>query len=456
MPPLRAKVGVPSRVKRLCHQSAGLGLRYFAANAFLPGNAFLQLAPLRATTKRHTAATPMADTPPLRWILHLDMDAFFASVEQLDNPELVGKPVIIGGAERGVVSTASYEARQFGVHSAMPMFEAKRRCPHAFFLQGRMSRYAEKSREIMAILRDFSPLVEQASVDEAYLDATGLEHVFGSVEAMARQLQKSVQSQSGLTCSVGLAPVKFLAKIASDMRKPAGLTILPHQEVPAFLRSLRVEKIPGVGPGLRKELELLGVRMAADVERFSLEFWERKLGKAGKSVYDRGRGIDPREVTPFTEPKSESAENTFAKDTANLDELAVWLLRQAERVGKNLRRMGKRGRTITLKLKYADFTQKSRSRTLDAPTDVTRVIFETALELLHEKPLERPLRLIGVGVSHFGEKVEQLSLFSTQHDAELKREQALDKVMDTARARFGGEALVRGRIFTAKKKNSDE
>ncbi|MDL2290975.1 DNA polymerase IV [Desulfovibrio sp. OttesenSCG-928-F20] len=388
----------------------------------------------------------MADDP-LRWILHLDMDAFFASVEQLDDPELKGRPVIIGGAERGVVSTASYEARRFGVRSGTPMFEARRLCPQAVFLKGRMSRYAEKSREIMTLLRDFSPLVEQASVDEAYLDATGLERVFGSTEGMARQLQESVRERSGLTCSVGLAPVKFLAKIASDMRKPAGLTIVSHAEVPAFLKTLPVGKIPGVGPGLRKELDLLGVRMAADVERFPPDFWQRRFGKIGERLYERGLGLDPRPVLPFYEAKSESAENTFARDTSDPEELATWLLRQSERVGKNLRRMGKRGRTVTLKLKYADFTQKSRSRTLDKPTDLTRVIYETALDLLRAKALEKPLRLIGVGVSQFGEKEEQFSLLPDEKEQDLERESALEKALDKAREKFGAKALVRGKLF---------
>lgn len=391
-------------------------------------------------------------TQPLRWILHLDMDAFFASVEQLDAPELRGLPVIIGGAERGVVSTCSYEARAFGVRSAMPMFEARRLCPQAVFLRGRMRRYAEKSREVMELLRDFSPLVQQSSIDEAYLDATGLERIFTSAENMARKVQQAVLENSGLSCSVGLAPVKFLAKIASDMQKPGGLTIIAHEEVDGFLTRLPVGKIPGVGPSMLRQLELLGVRMAADVTRFPASFWKERLGKAGELLYRRGQGIDPREVEPHSEAKSESAENTFARDTGDPEELATWLLRQSERVGANLRRMGQKGRTVTLKLKYADFTQKSRSRTLEEATDVTRVIYETALALLREKALEQPLRLIGVGVSQFGEKSAQYTLLPDQRAQELQRERALDRALDASRARFGVRAVMRGRLFADKKK----
>lgn len=389
----------------------------------------------------------------LRWILHLDMDAFYASVEQLDNPDLKGKPVIIGGAERGVVSTASYEARTFGVHSAMPMFQARLLCPHAVFIQGRMGRYQEKSREVMALLEKFSPLVEKASVDEAYLDATGLERVFGSAQRMAGELQAEICSRSGLSCSIGLAPVKFLAKIASDMRKPGGLTVIAHAEVPTFLERLPVGKIPGVGPSMLKKLELLGIHMAADVQRYSRSFWRERMGKAGEMLFERGHGLDPRPVEAYTEPKSESAENTFAKDISKPDELSVWLLRQSERVGQSLRAQGLAGRTITLKLKYDDFIQKTRSRTLKQPTNLTRTIYETALELLREDRLERPLRLIGVGVSHFGAPDRQLTLLPDPEDLGGGREAALDATLDALRGKFGNGSVVRGKLFAGKKKD---
>jgi DNA polymerase-4 len=387
-----------------------------------------------------------------RWILHLDMDAFFASVEQLDNPELRGKPVIIGGEERGVVSTASYEARRFGVKSAMPMFQAKRLCPQGIFLRGRMQRYKEKSLETMQVLAGFSPLVEQASVDEAYLDATGLESIFGSPQQMAATLQQAVLDATGLSCSIGLAPVKFLAKIASDMRKPGGLTVLSPEDVPEFLERLPVGKIPGVGKQMLKKLELLGVRMAADVRRFPLSFWCERLGKIGAVLYDRAGGIDPREIVSHYEPKSESAENTFAQDTMDVEILSAWLLKQAERVGRHLRKQGLRGRTITLKIKYADFAQHTRSRTIKERTNSTRVIYETALELLAEKKLDRPLRLIGLGVSQFGAEERQLELLPSA-DSELKeRDAALDAALDTLSDKFGPGAVMRGKLFWGVKK----
>lgn len=245
------------------------------------------------------------------------MDAFYASVEQLDNPELRGKPLIIGGAERGVVSTASYEARRFGVRSALPMFQAKKMCPHGIFMRPRMGRYSEKSKEVLSVLSAFSPLVEKASIDEAYMDATGLEHIFGSAEAMAVQLQRTVRDRCGLTCSIGLAPVKFLAKIASDMQKPNGLTIVRHESVPEFLAALPAGRIPGVGPGMLKTLELLGIKYAGDVGRYPRSFWVERLGKAGHVLYERSQGHDERQVEPYADPKSESAENTFAEDTAD-------------------------------------------------------------------------------------------------------------------------------------------
>ena len=386
-------------------------------------------------------------TEPPRWILHLDMDAFFASVEQLDTPEYRGKALIIGGAERGVVSTASYEARAFGVHSAMPMFQAKKLCPHGIFIRGNMSRYQEKSREIMAVLERFSPRVEKASIDEAFLDLSGLERIFGSVQETGSAIQRAVSEETGLSCSIGIAPVKFLAKIASDIKKPSGLTILRHEDVPAFLHNLPVGKIPGVGKHTLVSLETLGVRTAGDVTRFPEEFWHTRMGKFGGVLYDRARGIDPRPVEPFTAPKSESAENTFDKDIRDAEELNTWLLRQSERVGASLRAQNLKGRTVTVKLKYDDFTQKTRSHTLKRPTNITRVIYETTLELLHEQPLERPLRLIGVGVSHFGEEERQLSLLPEAEEDSHEREAALDATLDALRGRFGKNAVIRGKLF---------
>ena len=396
-----------------------------------------------------------------RWIMHIDMDAFYASVEQRDNPSLKGLPVIIGGGLRGVVSAASYEARKYGVRSAMPMFRARALCPNGVYLRGRMTRYVEVSHQIMAVLQAFSPLVEKASVDEAYLDATGLHRVFGPVENMARELKKAVFQATGLTCSVGLAPVKFLAKIASDMNKPDGLAIVYPEDVPALLAKLPIGDIPGVGKKTIPSLEKLGVRFAADAARYPRDFWVRRFGKMGGVLFDRASGKDEREVTPYEPPKSESAENTFEEDTLDREFLVTWLLRQAERVGRSLRKQHLAGRTVTLKVKYADFTTVTRARTLPQRTSVTRVIFDTAVILLEELAPKEKLRLIGVGVSHFedGEKaappkVEQFSLLEepektreTPGSGDLTREKALDAAMDAVRDKFGANMVMRGRLL---------
>lgn len=397
-----------------------------------------------------------------RWIMHIDMDAFYASIEQHDNPALKGLPVIVGGGARGVVSASSYEARAFGVRSAMPMFQARRLCPEGVFVRGRMGRYAEVSRMVMDVLHRFSPAVEKASIDEAYLDASGLTRVFGPVESMAADLKAAVRQSTGLTCSVGLAPVKFLAKIASDMNKPDGLTIMHPENIPAFLARLPVSDIPGIGKKTLPALHGLGIRVASDVTRYPKEFWVRKFGKMGGVLYDRAGGKDEREVTPFEPPKSESAENTFEEDTADKDVLETWLLRQSERVGRSLRKQGLAGRTVTLKVKYEDFTSLTRAKTLPAPTNVTTVIFSTAAALLDELDPRRKLRLIGVGVSHFGDEGEkppvpmakQLSLLggdaeekTPEPGADIARQSALDAAMDAVRDKFGNNMVMRGRLL---------
>ena len=374
------------------------------------------------------------------------MDAFFASVEQLDDPSLRGKPVLVGG-ERGVVSTASYEARAFGIHSAMPMFQAKKLCPHAIILHGRYARYSELSQMVMDTLRDFSPLVEPASIDEAFIDLTGLERVFGDTRALAATICAAIRDRTGLSCSAGLAPVKFIAKIASDMNKPGGLTIIGPDEVQTLLASLPVSKIPGVGKQTLHTLQTLGIHRAGEVLRFPDEFWSRKLGKAGESLYRRAQGIDQREVETTRIRKSESAENTFAHATNNREELLAWLLHQAERVGTSLRKHNLAGRTITLKVKYADFTQHTRSKTLKNPTNTTKGIYTIANALLAELNPQKKLRLIGCGVSNFGEAEQQLSLLPQKDDKECQRETALDTTLDTLRSKFGSKAVVRGRLF---------
>jgi DNA polymerase-4 len=386
------------------------------------------------------------------WILHIDMDAFFASVEQMDNPELRGLPVAVGGtSDRSVVSAASYEVRKYGVRSAMSVVKARKLCPEIVMVPGRMRRYKEVSVQAMGVLREFSPTVEQASVDEAYLDGTGLERLFGPIDEIGRRIKERMREVTGLTCSVGAAPVRFLAKIASDMDKPDGMYIVRHDQVADFLRTLPVGRIPGVGAKLLDALKRLGVRTCGDVLARPREYWEERLGKYGAALYDRARGIDPTPVTPNEAAKSCSAENTFSEDTTDRVLLRKWLLAQSERVGEDLRRHGYRGRTVTLKVKYSDFSQITRSKSLDARTDNTGIIYETACSLLEQVRLHRAVRLIGVGVSNFEARVRQVNLFE-EAPREKEATSELDKAVDEVRRKFGGKAVTRMELMGFKKK----
>ena len=386
-------------------------------------------------------------------ILHIDMDAFFASVEQHDDPSLAGKPVIIGHHHRGVVSAASYEARKFGVHSAMPVAEAKKRCPHGVFLPGSRHRYAEVSRIVMDTLRRFSPLVEPASIDEAYVDITGTETLFGPPETLGHAIKAAIREATGLSCSVGIAPVKFIAKIASDYDKPDGLTFVAPEAVDIFLADLPVGKIPGVGKRGEATLARLGIRRVGDIRNYPPEFFQRHCGKWGLDLFERAHGRGSATVNPDRETKSASAENTFDRDTADRDALAVWLLHQSERVGRELRKENLRGRTVTIKLKFNDFRQITRSRTLPEPTNADAVIFETARRLLDAEPLPRPLRLIGVGVSHFGPPPpRQFDLLTPPDAQDTEQAGKIDAALDRIRDKFGRTAIVRGRLFEFAKK----
>ena len=375
-----------------------------------------------------------------RVILHLDMDAFFTSVEQADDPELRGKPVVIGQSLRGVASAASYEARRYGVRSAMPIVQARKLCPHAVFLPGRMSRYREVSGQAMEAMRGLCPVVEQASVDEAYADVSGTSRALGPPEELARRLKAAILDRTGLTCSVGIAPNKFLAKIASDWNKPDGLTVIRPADVPAFLEDLPLGKIPGVGPRMLEELAHLGVQSVSDVLAHPREHWERCLGRRGAFLHDRALGLDDSPVVPQSDARSCSAENTLDRDTLDRTLLERWLLTQAERVGRELRAMDKKGLTVTLKIKFHDFTAITRSRTLPRPTDITAEIYQAGVRLLAAEKLPKPVRLIGLGVSNF--RAVQ-GLLPLADDAGRSRERLLDQAMDRIRDRFGSKIIRR-------------
>ncbi|MBU1238343.1 DNA polymerase IV [Myxococcota bacterium] len=375
-----------------------------------------------------------------RQILHLDMDAFYASVEQSDDPSLKGKPVIIGQGERGVVSAASYEARAFGVKSAIPVLTARKLCPGGIFLKGRMARYSEVSREIMDILQRYSPVVEQASIDEAYMDITGLQGLLGPPQAIARDLKAEILDTTGLNCSIGIAPCKYLAKIVSDWNKPDGLYILTPMDVPDFMMQLPIARMPGVGTKFQEELSSLGVRYAGDVLAHSGAWWEERCGKRGAFLHQHARGIDESPVTPNREAKSTSCENTFEEDVSDRHVLKRWLLAQAERIGAELREMGVEAKTITLKCKFSDFRQITRSHTLGEATCSTNTIYTTATRLLASVKLTKPLRLIGLGASNLSHSHRQLGLFESM----AKQEGTLDRALDSLRKKHGKAIVRRG------------
>ncbi len=391
-----------------------------------------------------------------RQILHVDMDAFFAAVEQLDNPELRGKPVLVGGSPdaRGVVSTASYEARPFGCHSALPMAQAARLCPQAIIVRPRMERYSEVSRQIFEVFEQFTPLVEPLSIDEGFLDVTGCERLFGPGEQIARELRRRINRTTGLTASVGVAPNKFLAKLASDLDKPDGLVVVPADRIDDFLDPLPLKRLWGAGKATLRRFELLGRRTFGDLRRMQLAELRREFGEAGEQFFHLVRGADNRPVVPDREAKSISHELTFATDVLDPEYLRGILLNQTEDVARRLRRHNLLARTVTIKLRRFDFLTITRRVTLEAPTDQTSVFWQAAAALLDENlgPDTLPVRLIGMGVSQLiSEDRRQLSLFEPARD---KRERALDRTMDEIRSRFGTSAISRGQL--PRKRKPDE
>ena len=375
----------------------------------------------------------------MRIIAHVDMDAFFAAVEQRDNPELKGKPVIVGGqGPRGVVSTCSYEARKFKVRSAMPMAQAKKLCPHGIFLPGNMKRYQEVSREVFEVLNRFTPIVEVASVDEAFLDLTGATHFYNSLEELGEALQAEIKKETSLTASVGIAPNKFLAKLASDWRKPQGLTIIRPEEVAEFLKTLPLEKLWGVGPVTCRTLKQYGFNTAGDLASVPLERLEAILGKkTGKVLWELAQGHDPRPVEAEREAKSMGQEQTFQVDLSAA-EVKAPLAQLAGKVGRRLRKEGLAASTITLKARYSDFKTVTRSRSFSTPIYDDDTIFQVAWEMLKELPTAKKYRLVGVTASNLVSK-RQLSLFAEPCQDDLLA------TLDKLKAKYGNQVVVRGR-----------
>jgi len=367
------------------------------------------------------------------------MDAFYASVEQRDRPELRGRPVVVGADPqgRGVVSAASYEARRFGVHSAMPIGRAARLCPDAAFLPVDMDKYAGVSREVMTILADFTPLLQPLSIDEAFLDVTGTEGLHGDGAAVARTIKSRITTALRLTASVGVAANMFVAKVASDLRKPDGLVVVAPGTEADFLAPLPVSRLWGVGRVTGAGLEAMGVSTIGQLAAVPAAYLAARFGESGRAPHDLSLGRDDRVVEPFAPPKSMSAEETFGHDHGDVERLAATLREQAERVARELREAGYAGRCVTLKLRFADFSTLTRRHT-DDPTQDGLLIYRRARALLERIPLRQPVRLIGLSVSGLGPAAAgQLWLL----EPDTLRRERLARAMDRVTARFGEASL---------------
>jgi DNA polymerase-4 len=386
--------------------------------------------------------------PTARSILHVDMDAFYASVEQLDHPEYKGRPVIVGadpkgGTGRGVVAACSYEARKFGVRSALPISRAWKLCPEGVYVRPRMKRYVEMSREVMKVFRHYTDLVEPLSIDEAFLDITGSVAMLGTPEKIARSIKTDIKEATGLTASVGLAPNKFLAKIASDLNKPDAFVVVSENEIETFLSGLPISRLWGVGPKTEQRLHAIGFRTIHDVRQAAREFLVECLGSLGEHLHQLSRGIDNRPVVPHWEPKSVSSETTFDEDTADRELLLRTILELADHVAERLRADHSRARKVTLKLRYSSFSTHTKQQSLDKLIHTGNEIAAVARTLFEQFPMRQKIRLIGVSAGDLrrdGADPEQLSLF-----AEGRSEcQKLTETVDEIKEKFGAKAVRRG------------
>ena len=384
--------------------------------------------------------------PAVKTVFHVDMDAFFVSVEELFDPALKGKAVVVGGRpnERGVVSAASYEARKFGVHSAMPLRTAARLCPHAIFVDGHPTRYREYSARVHETLNRFSPLVEMASIDEAYLDMTGTARLHGPPLAAAHALHETMKAETRLNCSIGISTARLVAKVASDQAKPSGvLWIMPGSEA-AFLAPLDVRKIPGVGKVTEKNLHMLSIRKVGDLARLDDRYLEERFGKWGLALAGKARGLDAggwfdTEIGANSDPKSISHEHTYNEDTADVSQLESTLMRLSEMVGRRLRESHFHARTIQLKLRYKDFTTITRAHSLPSPTQLDTEIFEQVRTLFRKNWKKgAQIRLLGVQASAFSSQPDQINLLEGNRQQRWKDAMA---AADRLRDKFGESSI---------------
>jgi DNA polymerase IV len=381
-----------------------------------------------------------------RAIIHLDLDAFFVAVERLDNPALIGVPVIVGGRPetRGVVSSASYEARKYGVRSAMPTAQALRLCPQAILVSGHRGRYSELSHNVMELLGNYTPVLEPISIDEAFLDVTGTEGLFGIPSRLAKVIQDQIDTELHLSASLGVAANKLVAKVASDHRKPHGITVVQPGREAAFLAPLPIERLWGVGRVTGEALHHMGIDLVGQLAQLGSDDLRARFGSAGDGLWRAARGIDDSPVTPEHERKSLSREITFAQDQKDPIVLRRELLRLSDDVAGGLRRHQLQAKTVAIKLRYGDFTTYSRQSTLPEPTDTGPAIYAQARALFDLAwDFRRAIRLIGVGTSNLCEPARQLRLF----EQEDRRQAQLDQAVDQIRARFGESAIQRASLL---------
>lgn len=378
------------------------------------------------------------------------MDAFFAAIEQRDNPALKNKPVIISGkSARSVVSTASYEARKFGIRSAMPVFQAMQKCDHLMIVPGNMKKYQANSQRIMEILFHFSPLVEQVSIDEAYMDITGCERLFGSPEKMAQTIKKRIYDDLSLTSSVGIAPIKFLAKIASDMNKPDGLTLISPSRVKEFINDLPIQKVPGIGKSAMEQMKRLQIKTLGDISKYSLPILTRKFGKMGQRLIELSQGIDPSRVTPFSARKSISSETTLSTDISDFETIKQEILDRSQSVGWQLRKKNLVSDNVFIKLKFSDFSQLTRSKKLPESICSSSAIFNEALALYKTIQLKKKIRLVGVGVTGLKDKNAPVQLQLIQDPGRQKKQwESVDMAVDSISEKFGSHIVRKASLNT--------
>ncbi|MDF7823824.1 DNA polymerase IV [Pontiellaceae bacterium B12227] len=385
--------------------------------------------------------------------LHVDMDAFFASVEQRDHPELRGKPVVVGAAadQRGVVAAASYEARKYGIHSAMPSRIARQKCPHVIFVSNNMGNYKEASRRIMRIFESYTPHVQPLSIDEAFLDVTGARRLFGDGKTIAEKIRRDIKEQTQLTASVGVAPNMFLAKIASDQNKPDGLTVVPFDQdgIEAFLAPLPIGRMWGVGKVTQKKLLSLGIPTIGKLQTFDFQTLENAIGSRSARLFHRlAHGIDERGIGGEVDEKSISNETTFKKDVTDREQIEATYKRLIDKVASRVRKAGFFATTVHLRLRWSDFTTITRQTRLSIPACDDITLREVGMELLNEHLRHRPVRLIGFGTSRFTEtdapQTLQMNLFEAPDTTEHEKRNRLSHTADSIKEKYGKTSIRRG------------